>query len=222
MPGPVALEGRYARLERLGPGHAAGLWESFAGAPEVWAYMAWGPFADAPSLASWVAAVAAERDPLFYAILGREAGARAGVAAFLAARPAHGVVEVGAITFAPRLQRTRAATEAIALMGAWAFEAGYRRLEWKCNALNAASRRAAARLGFSYEGTFRAHMIQKGRARDTAWFAITEAEWPSVRAAWEGWLDPANFDATGRQRRRLSALTAGLRVAPRAEADAAG
>lgn len=219
LPGPAVLEGRYARLERLAAGHAAGLWEAFAGAPAVWDYMAYGPFADGAAFAAWVAAAAEGSDPRYCAILDRETGAWGGVAAFLAARPAHGAIEIGAITFAPRLQRRRAATEAIALMAGWAFGAGYRRVEWKCNALNAPSRRAAARLGFSWEGVHRAHMIQKGRARDTAWFALTAAEWPAVRAAWAAWLDPGNFDAAGRQRRRLSAMTAGLRVAPRGEAE---
>jgi RimJ/RimL family protein N-acetyltransferase len=169
-----------------------------------------GPFADEAALAAWVVAAAAGRDPFYFAIIDRNGGRTAGVAAFLAIRPAHGVIEVGAITFAPCLQRTRAATEAMALMGAWAFGAGYRRFEWKCDALNAASRRAAERLGFTYEGTFRRHMVVKGRSRDTAWYAITDAEWPQVRAGWEAWLDPANFDAAGRQRQRLAAgLAAG-------------
>jgi RimJ/RimL family protein N-acetyltransferase len=206
-PGPAVLEGRYARLERLAERHAGGLWEAFAedAAGAIWTYMPHGPFADEAAFAAWVAAAGAMSDPFYYAITDRGGGRTAGVAAFLAIRPAHGVIELGAITFAPCLQRTRAATEAITLMGSWAFGAGYRRFEWKCDALNAASRRAAERLGFRHEGTFRRHMVVKGRSRDTAWYAIIDAEWPRVRERWEAWLDPENFDAEGRQRRRLAA-----------------
>jgi RimJ/RimL family protein N-acetyltransferase len=214
-PGPAVLEGRHARLERLAPGHAAGLWEAYAADPEgrLWDYMPYGPFAGAADYAAWVAGAAAGADPWFYAVIDRESGRPGGVASLMRITPEHGVIEVGSIAYAPRLQRTRAATEAMTLLAGWAFGAGYRRYEWKCDALNAPSRRAAQRLGFSYEGTFRQHMVIKGRNRDTAWFAMTDRDWPGIAAAHEAWLDPGNFDAEGRQRRRLGELTAPHRVA---------
>jgi RimJ/RimL family protein N-acetyltransferase len=219
LPGPAEFAGRYACLERLTVEHAPALWDAFAGHDGVWRYMAYGPFPDIEGFAAWVGEAADRPDPCYYAITDRETGRPGGVASYLRITPKDGVIEVGAITYAPALQRTRAATEAMAMMAAWAFEAGYRRYEWKCNALNGASRRAAERLGFSFEGVFRQHMIQKGRSRDTAWFAITGAEWHGLRAAWGAWLDPANFDAEGRQRRPLGALTAPFRVASDPEGD---
>ena len=212
-PGPSVLEGRYARLERLTPRHAPGLWESFQCDQAVWTYLPHGPFADGSEFAEWVEAAASMSDPFYYAIGDLDAGSWGGLAALLAIRPTHGVVEVGAISFGRGLQRRRAGTEAMVLLANWAFGAGYRRYEWKCNALNVASRRAAGRLGFSYEGLFRQHMVQKGRTRDTAWFAITDADWPGLRDAWAAWLDPSNFDGDGRQRERLGSLTAPWRVA---------
>ena len=135
-----------------------------------------------------------------------------GVAAYLRITPEHGSIEVGHICLSPALQRSRAATEAMWLMMEWAFSNGYRRYEWKCNALNIPSRRAAQRLGFSFEGIFRQHMIIKGRNRDSAWFAVTDQDWPALREAYAAWLNPANFDAEGRQRERLSDLTNLVRV----------
>ncbi|CAN5645581.1 GNAT family protein [soil metagenome] len=223
-PMPPVLSGRYARLERLSRAHVPGLWNAYAEDREgsVWIYMAEGPFADQDAFAAWVdAAVAGATgvgEAAFYAIKDRDAGRLGGVAAFLAIRPGQRVIEVGAIALAPCLQRRRAATEAMALMAGWAFGAGYRRYEWKCNALNAPSRRAAARLGFSYEGVFRCHMIQKGRSRDTAWFAMTQSEWPGLAGAHAAWLDPGNFDAAGWQRRQLGTLTAPWRRPPHPEA----
>ncbi len=147
-------------------------------------------------------------DPLFFSIFGEggsgERATAAGLASYLRIAPAAGTIEVGHIHLAPALQRTRAATEAMFLMMRQAFDLGYRRYEWKCDALNAVSRRAAERLGFTYEGTFRHHLVYKGRNRDTAWYAIVDADWPPVRAAYEAWLDPANFDRDGRQRRPLA------------------
>ena len=151
-------------------------------------------------------------DPLFYAIKNLETAHIEGVASYLRIAPEAGSIEVGSITFGPALQRTRAATDAMYLMMKWAFEAGYRRYEWKCNALNMPSRRAAQRLGFSYEGIFRQAAVVKGRNRDTAWFAAIDAEWPGLREAFEAWLSPANFDAEGKQRERLGDLTSLVRV----------
>lgn len=212
-PGAVVLEGRYVRLEPLAVGHAAPLHAAFAedAGGRLWDYMAVGPFTDAAAYAAWVERAAAGADPRFMAILVE--GRPLGVASWLRIAPEMGSIEVGWLTFAPRLQRTRAATEAMTLMGAWAFEAGYRRYEWKCNALNAASRLAAERLGFSFEGVFRQHMVVKGRNRDTAWFAMADGDWSCIRAAHDAWLEPANFDAEGRQRRSLGTLTARCRVA---------
>ena len=150
---------------------------------------------------------ARSEDPLFFAMLEKSSGDAVGYAAFMRIEPAHRVIEVGSILFTPRLQRTVGATEAMYLMARYVFEdLGYRRYEWKCNALNAPSRRAALRLGFTFEGIFRQHMIVKGRNRDTAWFSMLDSEWPKRKAAFERWLDPANFDANGRQRVSLSAL----------------
>ena len=144
---------------------------------------------------------------MFYAIVRQEDGSAAGVASYLRIAPDSGSIEVGHINLSPLLQRTPGATEAMYLMLKWVFEAGYRRYEWKCDALNAPSRRAALRLGLSYEGVFRQATTYKGRNRDTAWYAAIDAEWPALKAAFETWLDPANFDAPGRQRQSLSALT---------------
>ena len=209
LPGDAPMAGRFVTLERLRPDHAPALWAAIAGDDALWDYMAAGPFAHGAAFAAWVAQAAAQADPQFWAIL-PSGGACAGVASYLRIAPDHGVIEVGNILFSRALQGTPAATEAMALMMARAFDLGYRRYEWKCNALNLPSRRAARRLGFGFEGVFRQHMIIKGRNRDTAWFAITDADQPMVQAALDRWLDPGNFDAAGRQRVALSALTAGL------------
>jgi RimJ/RimL family protein N-acetyltransferase len=156
---------------------------------------------------------AGQPDPFFYAVRNAESGSWEGVASFLRVNPQAGSIEVGHINYAPALQRTRAGTEAMYLMMRWAFEAGYRRYEWKCNALNLGSRRAAQRLGFSYEGVFRQAAVIKGRNRDTAWFAAIDSEWPALREAFEAWLSPSNFDADGQQKERLGDLTRLVRVA---------
>jgi RimJ/RimL family protein N-acetyltransferase len=151
--------------------------------------------------------MAASEDPLFHVILDRAGEEPLGIASYLRIDPGNGVIEVGHLHFGPQLQRTPAATEAMALMMARAFdELGYRRYEWKCDSLNAPSRAAALRLGFTFEGIFRNAVVVKGRSRDTAWFSVTDAEWPKVRAGFEAWLAPANFDAEGRQRRGLAEL----------------
>ena len=216
-PGAMTLEGRYARLAPLAPADAAALHAANAGAPAIWEYLAYGPFPDAAAYASWIERVAGRPDPRFFAIARREDSASGGVASLMRADPEHGAIEVGHICLSPGLQRSRAASEAILLLAEWAFAAGYRRFEWKCDARNAPSRRAAMRYGFAFEGVFRRHMIVKGRNRDTAWFAMTDRDWPELRAAHRRWLDPANFDAAGRQRLRLGALTAPVRL--RAEAE---
>ncbi len=213
-PGPAAMEGRHARLERLDPDrHAAALFEANRTDDRIWDYLGYGPFADLESYRAWVGSMAPLDDPCFYAVIDRTTGRPGGVASFLRVTPDMGSIEVGHICLSPALQHRTAATEAIALMMGWAFAAGYRRFEWKCDALNLPSRRAAARLGFSYEGTFRQHMIVKGRNRDTAWFSVIDGEWPGLSAAFDRWLAPENFDADGRQRRSLSDLTRDLRAA---------
>lgn len=213
-PGPAVLSGRFVRLERLDPDrHAADLFAAYAGADAVWDYLPYGPFPGPGAYRDWAAGMAGQPDPFFYALCDGATGRAAGVASFLRITPAAGSIEVGHIALSPRLQRSPAATEAMALMMGWAFGAGYRRYEWKCDALNLPSRRAAARLGLSYEGTFRQAAVVKGRNRDTAWFAAIDGEWPALSAAFGTWLDPANFDAAGVQRQSLSALTAPLLAA---------
>jgi RimJ/RimL family protein N-acetyltransferase len=204
------LQGRYCRLEPLDPDrHAAALFAAHAADKEgrSWTYLPYGPFQTLPSYRDWMRAQCLGDDPLFLAIVDLIDGVSAGVASYLRIAPASGSIEVGHIHYAPRLQRTAAATEAMFLMMQHAFELGYRRYEWKCDALNAASRAAALRLGFSFEGVFRQATVYKGRNRDTAWYAAIDAEWTALRAAFLAWLDPGNFDAQGRQRTRLADLT---------------
>lgn len=210
-PRGLVLEGRHVRLLPLkAEAHAALLFNAYADQDWLWDYMPVGPFHSASQYHRWVRSVE-EGPALFMAIEDRRKGV-VGVASYLNIVPDMGSVEVGNIAFAPALQGTVAATEAMVLMMNWAFEAGYRRYEWKCNALNIPSRRAAQRLGFSYEGVFRQHMVVKGRNRDTAWFAITDSDWPALKEAYAVWLNPANFDETGQQRERLSDLTRLVRV----------
>jgi len=207
------LEGRYARLVRLeADAHAADLHRANSADDAIWDYLPYGPFSSAAAYHRWVRSITAGDDPLFYAIQNRETGHFGGVASYLRITPEAGSIEVGHINFAPELQRSRAATEALFLMMEWAFEAGYRRYEWKCDALNIPSRRAAQRLGFSYEGIFRQAAVVKGRNRDTAWFACIDTEWPALREAYRAWLHPSNFDAKGEQRESLSDLTRLVRV----------
>ena len=201
---PEILEGRWARLERLRTERAASLWRAMEGAPDIWRWLPDGPFETGEGYAAHIARQAGSADPAFYAIRG-EAG-WSGVGAAMRIDRANGVIEIGNLCFAPRLQRSRAATEAIFLLADHVFAHGFRRLEWKCNARNLPSRRAARRLGFAYEGTFRQAGIVKGESRDTAWFATLDGEWPALRGAFEIWLARGNFDADGRQRRGLSGL----------------
>ncbi len=210
------LFGQTVTVERLDPArHGHELYASFRRSGEaerMWTYMGYGPFATFGRFRGWLDGLAGCQDPLFHAIrpLG---GPASGMAAYMRITPEHGTIEIGHIWFAPRLRRSRAATEALWLMMRHAFaDLGNRRLEWKCDALNAASRAAAERLGFAFEGVFARHMIVKGRNRDTAWYAITDAEWPAIDRALRTWLDDANFDARGRQRQALSALMAQARA----------
>ena len=208
------LTGRYAVLEPLSAvDHAALLYRAYVGADHVWDYLPYGPFSSASQYHRWVRDSEGRDDPYFFAVQNRVSGQWEGVASFLRITPEAGSIEVGHINFSPALQRTPAATEAIFLMMKWAFEAGYRRFEWKCDALNMPSRRAAQRLGLSYEGVFRQATVVKGRNRDTAWFAAIDAEWPSLKEAFEAWLSPSNFDAQGQQKERLGDLTGLVRAA---------
>jgi RimJ/RimL family protein N-acetyltransferase len=171
----------------------------------VWTYMSYGPFQAFEDYRGWLESYGTGDDPLFHAVIDLKSSRAAGVASYLNLKPDVGVVEVGHINYSPQLQRTPAATEAMFLMMRRVFdELGYRRYEWKCDALNAASRRAAERLGFVFEGVFRQATIYKGRNRDTAWYSIIDAQWPALKKAIERWLEPGNFDAQGRQRLRLA------------------
>jgi RimJ/RimL family protein N-acetyltransferase len=203
----MRLEGRYVTLDPLDADrHGEALWNCVGGTAnaDLWRWMPDGPFPDRASLDSVLRAKSVSTDPLFLAILDRASGLAQGHASFMRDEPKHRVVEVGGIMYSPALQRTRAATEAMYLMARHAFEQmGYRRYEWKCNALNEPSRAAALRLGFTFEGIFRQHMIIKGENRDTAWFSMLDSEWPARRAELERWLDPANFTQDARQRTRL-------------------
>jgi RimJ/RimL family protein N-acetyltransferase len=206
------MVGRCCRLEPLDPArHAASLFASYGLDPEGrgWTYFPYGPFPDEGGFRAWLDEVAVKDDPLFHAILD-ERGDAVGVASFMRISPETGSIEVGHIHYSPRLKRTRAATEAMYLMMRRAFdELRYRRYEWKCDTLNAPSRSAAQRLGFTYEGTFRQHVVSKGRNRDTAWYSIIDTEWPSIKDALEAWLEPGNFDERREQRKRLEALRGG-------------
>ncbi len=199
------MQGRWCDVVPLDPDtHAGALFDAYAADAEgrIWTYLPAGPFADLAAYRAWMDATCLTDDPLFHTIL--VDGKPLGVASLMRIDPAHGVIEVGNINFSPALSQTRAATEAMFLMMSRAFdELGYRRYEWKCDALNEPSRRAALRLGFTYEGTFRQAITYKGRNRDTAWFSIIDSEWPRLRAGFAAWLDPGNFDAQGRQRHRL-------------------
>jgi RimJ/RimL family protein N-acetyltransferase len=213
-PRPLTLRGRYVTLEPLDAGrHGPALWKAVHGHNEAWTWLYEGPFATEAHLRHALQKKQTATDTVFLAIIPEaiaDAGEAAGYASYMRVEPAHGVVEVGNIMLTPALQRTRAATEAMYLMASHVFdELGYRRYEWKCNALNEPSRRAALRLGFSFEGIFRQHMVIKDRNRDTAWFAMLDRDWPERKQAFETWLDPANFDGYGRQKTQLQARVAG-------------
>ena len=211
-PARETLRGRYVTLEPLAVDHASGLWPAFEGHDEVWTWLPSGPFATQAAFRAHIAEISRPEDPLQHAVRMAD-GTLAGTLSLMRIAPASGSIETGGITFSPRLQRSREATEAVYLYMTWAFEAGYRRFEWKCNARNLASRRAAQRFGLSYEGIFRQAAVVKGQNRDTAWFAAIDSEWPALRAAFETWLAPENFDTDGQQKSRLSDLTAPILVA---------
>ncbi len=205
--GPVILKGRYGRLEKLRPEHARDLWAVFAGHDRIWTYITTdGPFASFENFAPFLARRAAAADPYAYAIID-PAERAVGYVTLLRIVPEHRVIEVGHVLYSPALQRTPLGTETQYLLARYVFDTlGYRRYEWKCDALNAASRRAALRYGFVYEGTFRQYMIAKGRNRDTAWFSMLDSEWPARKANFERWLASDNFDAEGRQKTSLAEL----------------
>jgi len=202
------MEGQCVSVERLDPAkHADALWQGLGGesnAP-LWLYMPDGPFLDRAAFDAHMRAKAISQDPLFFAIVDRQTGLAVGRATFMRIDPPNRVIEVGGIVYTQALQRSRGATEAMYLMARHVFEElGYRRYEWKCNALNEPSRRAALRLGFSFEGIFRQHMIIKGRNRDTAWFSMLDSEWPARKREFERWLDESNFDSAGNQKTRMN------------------
>ncbi len=213
LPPRTAIRGQYTTLEPLARAHVRGLRAAHAEDVDgaMWTYLPVGPFDDA-GYAQWVEASRILHDPLHFAVRMGD-GRLGGTLSLMRIAPEAGTIETGWLTFAPRLQRTREATEAVYLLMHWSFQAGYRRFEWKCNAANTASRRAAQRFGLSYEGIFRQAAVVKGRNRDTAWFAAIDAEWPALQAAYETWLDPANFDDDGRQKTSLADLTAPILVA---------
>lgn len=202
------LEGDLVVLEPLAPErHGDDLFALTPGSESTWTYLPYGPFTGREEFIGWLGARAPLDDPLTFAIVDRSTGTARGLASLMSIVPEHGVIEIGHIWLSPGLQRTRQATEAIFLMARYSFdELGNRRLEWKCDAANLGSRRAAERFGFTFEGVFRQHRVVKDRNRDTAWYSITDQEWPARRSAFEAWLDPSNFDAEGRQRRSLSEM----------------
>jgi RimJ/RimL family protein N-acetyltransferase len=206
-PPRAPMSGRFCRMEPLTVEHAEALHEANSRSPDArdWTYLPYGPFRDGSEYREWVERVAAQDDPLFFTIFDT-AGKAVGVASFMRIDRANGVIELGHLKFSPLMQRSPISTEAIFLMLKRSFdELGYRRCEWKCDSLNMPSRAAAERFGFVFEGIFRKAIVYKGRSRDTAWYSIIDSEWPALRAAYERWLSPENFDAAGRQRARLEA-----------------
>lgn len=217
-PGRMVLEGRFCRLEPLTEAHAPALHAANTD-PARWAWLPYGPFESLAAYTAWISEQSRHPDPLFFTVI-TPAGPL-GIMSLMRIAPAAGSIELGHIHLSPALSGTPAATEAMTTLIGWAFEAGYRRFEWKCDAANRPSRRAAERLGLSYEGIFRQAGVVKGRNRDTAWFAAIDTEWPALSAAYAAWLSPDNFDSEGRQRTRLSTLTRPILVAsdPIAEDD---
>ena len=215
-PSMKPLEGRFCRLEKLNVDHSRDLYQALAAdaSGALWTYLSESPPADLGALTAWVEKACRSFDPAYYALIERSSGRCLGRAAYLRIAPSAGSLEVGSILYAPSLQRTPAATEAMYLMMQHAFdELGYRRYEWKCDSLNEPSRRAAERLGFTYEGIFRQALVYKGRNRDTAWYAIIDEDWPAIRQGFEAWFDPANFDESGQQKQSLASFIAAAREA---------
>lgn len=214
-PPRLTLAGRYTAVVPLHPErHGPQLLEAFATDPDQrrWTYLPYGPFESWSSFREWLEGVARELDPLFFAVVDLESNAAVGLASYLRISPASGAIEVGHLNFSTRMAKRAVATEAMFLMMKHAFDLGYRRYEWKCDALNGPSRAAAQRLGLSYEGIFRQATVYKGRSRDTAWYAAVNWEWPDLERAFQAWLAPANFQSDGAQRSRLSELTGPILV----------
>ena len=208
---PIAkkMDGQFCRVEPLHvQSHVDDLWaaNSEDKADLMWRYLPYGPFENKDAYRVWLEGVCENKDPQWYAILDKQKNQAVGIASYLQIRPEHGCIEVGHLAFSPLLQRTPAATEAMYLMMQYVFKLGYRRYEWKCNALNDKSRAAAQRLGFQFEGIFRQHLVLKGRNRDTAWFSILDGEWSALQACFLQWLSPDNFERTGEQKIHLSRL----------------
>jgi RimJ/RimL family protein N-acetyltransferase len=210
LPPVTPMVGRYCSLEKLdAERHSTDLYAANCEAPDGrdWTYSPAGPFSNFAQYADYLSKESAKSDPLHHAIVDNLTGKPVGTAALMRIDPVNGVIEIGHLVYSPRLKRTRAGTEAMYLFMRRALdELGYRRYEWKCDSLNAPSRRAAERYGFRFEGIFRQAVVYKGRNRDTAWFSVTDGEWPALRAAFEAWLAPENFDADGMQRQSLAAL----------------
>ena len=214
-PERVTLQGRFVTVAPLEPEQAPSLFRDLhgPGRDQVWTYLFNGPFKDLAEFAADVEIKAKAADPLYFAVLDAKDGRPLGYQSLMRIDPANRVIEVGGIMYTPLMQRTAGATEAQYLFAKYVFDQlGYRRYEWKCNDRNAPSKRAALRLGFTFEGVFRQHMIVKSRSRDTAWFSMLDHEWPARRAAFESWLAPENFDAQGRQKQRLEAFAAASKV----------
>lgn len=209
-PARVTIEGRFCRIEPIDlDRHAADLFEAYGTAADGrdWTYLFAEPFTDFAAFRGYLAKAAASSDPFHYAVIDRASGKAVGTFALMRIEPVHGVIEVGSVTFSPRLKQTPLSTEAQYLLMRYVFDdLGYRRYEWKCDSLNAPSRKTALRLGFQFEGIFRQAIVYKGRNRDTAWFAIIDQDWPLAKAAFEQWLSKANFDAQGQQRASLVSL----------------
>ena len=206
-PPRTVLDGTHCRLEPLDPTqHAVPLAAAFADETDarMWTYLPYGPFAAADDYRAWMTATCLGSDPLFFAIVDQVTGQPVGVASYLRIMPAAGSIEIGHLAYSAALRRTPAATEVAFLLIEQAFRLGYRRVEWKCDALNQPSRDAAERLGFRFEGIFRQAAVVRGRNRDTAWYAIIDRDWPDLARAFRAWLAPGNFDAAGRQRSRLA------------------
>lgn len=209
-PTGLSLTGRNCRLEAINANqHANELFKAFSNDTDHrnWTYLPYGPFTELSEFISWIESLTESTDPLFYAVVNQQTDIAVGMASYLRIQPDAGSIEVGHIHFSPLLQRTPMATEAMYLMMQYAFEElGFRRYEWKCNALNQPSRRAAERFGFTFEGIFRQARVDKGRNRDTAWYAIIDGEWPAIKQAMQQWLHPDNFAPDGQQRRKLREL----------------
>jgi len=208
-PPRAAIPGDYVELEPLDPErHAPTLWHALEPLlPSHWTYLPYGPFASYGDFRDWLARDCTKDDPLFFAVIDRPTRDVVGLSSYLRIQPASGCIEVGHLNFSARLARRPGATEAMAAMMRRAFELGYRRYEWKCDALNAPSRAAALRLGFRFEGIFRQATVYKGRSRDTAWYSVIDRDWPALDRAYRAWLAPDNFDAEAKQRSRLTELT---------------